>query len=297
MLAMLEECVEDAGGGHVFCDTDSLCIVASDQPGTVEGIPVISYDAVNEIRNRFNLLNPYNRELVPELLKWESPKLERGQTYRERQLYCVAISAKRYCLFLMNGDRPELVHMVDDQDPSPDNVEIEKRSEHGLGLYINPIPGAPKDRWYSEVWLYIINKWILGRDVEEPEWFRSPAAMRLTATTPEMLRAFRDFNDGWPYGDQVKPQNFMLSFTPSKEARMLYPHMQLVTPYASPEELAGWGNLRDVYDIHGDGTSLKIKPSSALSNDEMTAFLQGDSDLNREYDRDWITNTLSMYSP
>ena len=288
MLAMLERCVEDAGGCHVFCDTDSLCIVASDQAGTVEGIPVISYDAVNEIRRRFNMLNPYNRELAPELLKWESPKLKPGQTYPERQLYCVAISAKRYCLFYMNGDRPEIVAMVDDQDPSADNVEIEKRSKHGLGLYINPIPDAPKDWWYSEVWLYIINKWILRRDVEEPEWFRVPAAMRLTATTPDMLRAFRDFNDGWPYGDQVKPQNFVLSFTPSKVTRMLYPHMRLITPYASPEELADWENLGDVYDIHGDGTPFRIKPSSELTDEEMEAFLQGDSYPDKKYYRDWI---------
>ena len=119
-------------------------IVASDQAGTVEGVPDISYDAVNEIRRRFNLLNPYDRELVSELLKWESPELKHDQTYPERQLYCVAISAKRYCLFYMNGDRPEIVDMVDDQDLSPDNVEIERRAEHGLGLYINPIPGAPK---------------------------------------------------------------------------------------------------------------------------------------------------------
>ncbi len=58
--------------------------------------------------------------------------------------------------------------------------------------------------------------------------------------------------------------------------------------YASPEELADWENLGDVYDIHGDGTPLKIKPSSELTDEEVTAFLQGDSDLNHKYDRDWI---------
>ena len=113
--------------------------------------------------------------------------------------------------------------------------------------------------------------------------------MRLTATTPDMLRAFRDFNDGWPYGDQVKPQNFMLSFMPSRVARMLYPHMRLITPYTSPEELADWENLGDVYDIHGDGTPLKIKPSSELTDEEMEAFLQGDSyPPDKKYYRDWI---------
>ena len=89
----------------------------------------------------------------------------------------------------------------------------------------------------------------------------------------------------------------MLSFTPSKVARMLYPHMRLITPYASPEELADWENLGDVYDIHGDGTPLKIKPSSELTGEKMTAFLQGDSDLSQKYDRDWIARHPEHVQP
>lgn len=276
MLAMLEKSVADTGGCHVFCDTDSLCIVASDEPGvTPDGIPIISYDQVNQIRERFSLLNPYDRAMVAEILKWESPKLARGQVYPDRQLYCVAISAKRYCLFYMNGDQPIISAMSDDEDPPESDLEIEKRSEHGLGLYLNPIPGGIRGQWYTETWQYILDRWIFGREIPEPDWFRSPAALRLTATSPDMLRAFRDFNNGWDYGDQVKPHNFMLSFTVSKTTRLIYPSMRLVTPYASPEELADWENLSAVYDIHGDGTALKIKPWPEMTNDELAAFLDG----------------------
>src|SRR5207245_1864709 len=35
LLAMLERCVTDAGGSYLFCDTDSLCIVASKDGGLV----------------------------------------------------------------------------------------------------------------------------------------------------------------------------------------------------------------------------------------------------------------------
>jgi hypothetical protein len=31
LLAMLERCIQDAGGSYLFCDTDSMCIVASEK--------------------------------------------------------------------------------------------------------------------------------------------------------------------------------------------------------------------------------------------------------------------------
>lgn len=67
LLAMLERCVRDAGGTYLFCDTDSLCIVAAASPhpvqyqcnGRVEAVPVISRQRVSEISARFASLNPY----------------------------------------------------------------------------------------------------------------------------------------------------------------------------------------------------------------------------------------------
>jgi hypothetical protein len=35
LLAMLERCITDKGGHYLFCDTDSMCIVASKNGGAV----------------------------------------------------------------------------------------------------------------------------------------------------------------------------------------------------------------------------------------------------------------------
>ena len=68
MLALLEHTVEDAGGTWMFCDTDSMAIVATENGGELipcpggnhqlpDGTPAIaalSYHQVDEIRARFN---------------------------------------------------------------------------------------------------------------------------------------------------------------------------------------------------------------------------------------------------
>lgn len=302
MLAMLETSVAKENGCHAFCDTDSLCIVAAPEAGNVEGIPVISYDSVEAIRQRFNLLNPYDPDLVPEILKWDTPGSM--PLPGDKQLYCIAISAKRYALFYENPDG---------------TIKIEKNTEHGLGLYLNPKSRptewgcsdcAKRDRfcnqhnWCTETWRYIIEKYINDRSPVEPEWFRNPAVMRLNATSPDVLHAFDKFNakpedlgedNPWGYADQVKPHNFLLAFPLSRIARIMYPDMRLVSPYASPEELARYAtpeelaecdnpadladyrNLFDIYDIHGDGTPLRISTRSEMTSDDLAAFLQSDN--------------------
>jgi DNA polymerase type B, organellar and viral len=101
MLALLEHAVEAAGGTWMFCDTDSIAIIASADgadliacPGGIyrlpDGTPAIaalSYQEVDEIRARFDTLNPYNRAAVRELLKLEHTGI------------CYAISAKRYVVY------------------------------------------------------------------------------------------------------------------------------------------------------------------------------------------------------
>src|SRR5260370_23807127 len=70
LLAMLEHCVTDAGGVALFCDTDSLCIVAADRAGEIvcdekgARVPVLGRDVVERIVARFTQLNPYDRRIV-----------------------------------------------------------------------------------------------------------------------------------------------------------------------------------------------------------------------------------------
>lgn len=126
MLALLETAVSDVGGTWVFCDTDSLAIAATDRGGElipcagggsatledVEVLPTLSYDQVEQIRRRFDTLNPYDKSLVSDVLKVE----ETGT--------CYAISAKRYAIY--------------EHTPDPAQPRILKRSEHGLGRYLDP---------------------------------------------------------------------------------------------------------------------------------------------------------------
>ena len=75
LLGMIERCVRDAGGTYMCCDTDALIIVASKEGGTVrmpDGTPpvrALSWQQVKGIAGRFDSLSPYDRKIVPHLLR------------------------------------------------------------------------------------------------------------------------------------------------------------------------------------------------------------------------------------
>ena len=91
MLALLECSVRERGGSYVFCDTDSLAIVSSKDGGLLacpggehhlpdgrEAVKALSWPEVEEVRQRFAALNPYDREAVPgSVLKAEDEELRR----------------------------------------------------------------------------------------------------------------------------------------------------------------------------------------------------------------------------
>ncbi len=130
MLALLKRSVTDIGGSWVFCDTDSMAIVATPDggeliacsggphqlPNGTAAIRALSHADIAGIRSRFAQLNPYNPALVPDVLKLETTGT------------CYAISAKRYVIYQHNDDG---------------TIKILKRSEHGLGRYLNPQQPGP----------------------------------------------------------------------------------------------------------------------------------------------------------
>jgi hypothetical protein len=226
LLAMLERCVTDAGGTHLFCDTDSLCIVAdrrarlvpcSGGPHHVRGVAAVkalSWSQVRKIVERFASLNPYDRRKVPgSILKIE--KINFGRHHRQRQLFGFAISAKRYVLYTRRGRRIRMV--------AP--------KAHGLG-YLYPPNARPRGKvasWTSEAWDWML-RGELGLPRRSPTWLHRPAMMRITASTPGQLARLRDHTRpfsfllcpvldpviGCPVG--VDPQHFTLVAPFSKHA-------------------------------------------------------------------------------
>jgi len=205
LLAMLERMVTDVGGTYLMCDTDSMAIVASEHGGFVpcEGgsfllddgaaaVQALPWAKVRAIVDRFEQLNPYDRRIVPgSVLNIEGINFDSES--RQRQLYGIGISAKRYSLFIHEGP----------------NVILVKASEHGLGLYYRPAEGrdlaCDTARWISEGWLMLVRR-ALRLHCEEPDWFGLPVMRRVAISTPNVMTALRKLNC-----DQARPYNFALS--------------------------------------------------------------------------------------
>jgi hypothetical protein len=109
LLALIEAEVEAKGGTYLACDTDSLIVVASERGGRVQiaggkEVMALTWADIEEIRERLNRLNPYDRQLVPELVKLEDDNFalrSDGSVDRTKRvkLFGLAISAKRFALY------------------------------------------------------------------------------------------------------------------------------------------------------------------------------------------------------
>lgn len=218
MLAMLERCVIDLGGTYAMEDTDSMAIVAKRHGGRIrlpgaaqryepefQGVRALSWGQVKEISERFAVLSPYNRTIVPgSVLKLENDNYN-PKTGRQRQLWCYAIAAKRYALFtLTKAGEPELLR-------KGANAEDDCWSEHGLGHLLNPTDPQSEDRaWIAQAWLRMIRR-SLGLSTKRFAFEDRPAVTRLTISSPAVMRPFAALNCGKPYPKQIKPFNFILS--------------------------------------------------------------------------------------
>jgi DNA polymerase type B, organellar and viral len=226
LLAMLETCVTDAGGSYLFCDTDSLCIVASREselipcPGGAHklsngepAIKALTWKDVRDIANRFETLNPYDPGAVPgSILKIEDVNFDSAGN--QRQLYGYAISAKRYAIYERDGK----------------NLSIVDPKAHGLG-YLYPPKNWTTDEaeWTSEAWNWLLRQ-ALEMPPKKPAWLDIPAMMRIVLSTPHVLqrlnRSTRPFSflfcpmidtvAGYPAG--VDPNRFTL-LTPFNKRR------------------------------------------------------------------------------
>ena len=209
MLALAERRAADEGLDWVFCDTDSLAIARPD------GMPDNEFvERARRVCSSFNGLNPY--ETKGSILQVEEVNFTEDQKddwTKTPELYCYAISAKRYVLYNRNCDGMPVVR---------------KASAHGLGHllppYIDPdrkrrsarLSQIKVDLWQEDLWKRIIETAEHGDNVvthlEQDERFSAPAASRWAATKPTQARWFSAFNRGLDYERKVRPVGFLLSF-------------------------------------------------------------------------------------
>jgi hypothetical protein len=242
MLTLLEKSVSKIDGTYAMEDTDSMAIVATQNgeivpcpggqlrtPDGRAGVKALSWKQVDEISRRFAALNPYNREAVPgSILKIEDDNYVSRENDGQRQINCLAISVKRYTLFLYDHDgEPVLLR-------KGANSKDDHWSEHGLGHLLNPID--PEDRdWISQVWNDIVHR-ALGFPAPELAFADSPAVGRVTIGSPVIMKRLEKLNDGKKYADQIKPFNFLLTshVMPFGHPPGIDPErFQLIAPYES----------------------------------------------------------------
>ncbi|MEM4298347.1 MAG: hypothetical protein QW815_08275, partial [Nitrososphaerota archaeon] len=257
MLTLLEKQVTDAGGSWAFCDTDSMAIISTKTGGPFEilsrgadgklyprTIHTLSWEEIQEIAERFQSLNPYDRSVVQSsILKIEEENFRNGT---QVQLYALTLSAKRYALFELDSQA---------------NPLIRKASMHGLGSLADPLHpdkteqeeesiGCPA--WILEIWKYLIKR-ELGERAELPEWVNLPAIRVRTISTPPLMKPFRKFNKGKPYSQQIKPFSFMNVATPVPWAK---PSEQFLLVAPFEPDPRRWTEM-DWFDFHS-GRSFRI---------------------------------------
>jgi hypothetical protein len=211
LLAMLERCIQRAGGRYLFCDTDSMCIVGSNQGGEIRcvgGTPsldgkgtirALSFQEIKSIAHRFDQLNPYDPKFVSSILKIEDVNFVDSDPNKPlRRLFGYAIAAKRYALYT----------------ETKKGISVVKASGHGLGYLFAPkrlsedenSGDDTEDDDKAPVWVIEAWKWLVDRELgwggRGPTWLSLPAMMRMTMTSPNVMRHNRP--------DWLAPFNFFL---------------------------------------------------------------------------------------
>jgi hypothetical protein len=288
MLALLEKCIVDQGGTYAMEDTDSMAIVATQRGGLIQcpggslllgkttAIRALSWKQVDQIRMRFASLNPYNQKaILGSILKIENDNFD-PKTGKQRQLYCFAISAKRYALFL-KGKRgvPELLR-------KGVNNPVDRWSEHGLGHLLNPTDPDSDDRqWIAQAWLQMIRK-AMDLPIESLGFEDRPAVGRVTVSSPAVIRPLGKLNGGKAYPNQIKPFNFLLTcqVKPLGIPKGADPeHFHLIAPYSN--DPAQW--LRNDWIDQYSGYSYRIA-TTGHSGTRRAALVKTYGDVLCEYE-------------
>jgi len=249
LLAMIERCVRDAGGTYTCCDTDALIIVASKDGGSVEmpdgapSVKALSWNEVERIRSRFDSLSPYNREIVPHLLRLTDENYDKSGA--QRQLFGLSIATKRYALYTTRCGQRCCSHR--------NCVTIVDPKAHGL-IFFAPSEdrenGLPK--WWWELWRFLLALefeqitephsnvlMVAGRAVNaetgsdingQPSWITLPALLKMRMSTPHYLEQMK--GKASPFGFVLHPRTRdklkLTLLTPFNKNRQKWAHLVCV---------------------------------------------------------------------
>jgi hypothetical protein len=241
LLAMTEACVEEKNGTYLFCDTDSLAIVASRKGGLLripgsKGVRILSWTEAKTIADTFAALNPYNRKIVKGsiLNLVDANYVDSDPKKPQRQLYGYSIAAKRYALHEKTGKN---------------DIKIVDPKAHGIG-FLYPPKDSPKDwkadvpQWVYEMWDYIV-RGALKLKRKKPSWLNIPQMMRLTITTYNVLEMLGEWEIARPYNFLLLPMvdpTFGYAFSRRANEKVL-----LVCEFSSKQKR--WFDLKCV-NIH-----------------------------------------------
>ena len=241
LLAMTEACVKEKRGTYLFCDTDSLAIVASKTGGPLripgsKGVRILSWAEVQAIVDKFAAINPYDRKIVKGsiLNLVDANYVDSDSKKPQRQLHGYSIAAKRYALYVRIGQN---------------DIKIIDPKAHGIG-FLYPPKDSPKDwkedvpQWIYEMWDYIV-RGALNLKRKTPSWLNIPQMMRLTITTYNVLEMLGEWEIARPYNFLLLPMvdpTFGYAFYRRANEKVL-----LVAPFSSKQDR--WFNIKCV-NIH-----------------------------------------------
>jgi hypothetical protein len=286
MCAMLERSVRDVGGQIAAMDTDSAMIVSTRDGGLVPcaggphrlsdyqassgnaAIKALSFAEVDQIRERFEPLNPWRKTLKTPFLKLEKENFDANGV--RQQLIFYGISAKLYCLFNLEGNR----------------LLVRKPSGHGLGFLQAPYTFADWQRrterkwkenlspWIFEAWHFILSR-ELGLPHRPPGWLKQLAVMAVPITRPKVFSNLGSFKN------DLRPFTVITVPFPKKEIDLLWKGYFIMPHTEKLNDLHGRTMVNivsgAVFHIYDKNSSTLPKPPGWLSlrtmEDEINHFL------------------------
>lgn len=108
-------------------------------PDGTPPIKALSWKEVEGIINRFDSLSPYNRSIVPHLLRLTDENYDKNGD--QRQLFGLSIAAKRYALYTTKWGQPYCQHRK--------CVTIADPKAHGLIFFA---PSEERENWLPKWW-------------------------------------------------------------------------------------------------------------------------------------------------